>query len=54
VAIATFENARFFLRMRAIFMNAWHFKDIFSGFEAFLKISIVYEDIFREIEALFD
>jgi Zn-finger protein len=33
------------------FENAWHFKDIFRVFEAFLKISMLFEYIFREIEA---
>jgi hypothetical protein len=38
------ENARLFLRMRVFF----------KGFEAFSKISILFEDIFREIEAFFN
>jgi hypothetical protein len=42
IAASFFENAR-------LFKNAWHFKDIFREFEAFLKISILFEDIFRDI-----
>jgi hypothetical protein len=37
----------------SIFENAWHIKDYFTKFEAFLKIMIIFEDIFREIEAFF-
>jgi hypothetical protein len=44
----------FFWRMRVFFKKAWHFKNIFREFVAFLKISILYEDIFREIEAFFN
>jgi hypothetical protein len=39
---------------RLFFENAWHFKDIFRAFEAFLKISILFEDISIEIEAFFN
>jgi hypothetical protein len=42
-----FENARLFIK------NVWHFKDIFREFEAFLKISILFEDISREIGDFF-
>jgi hypothetical protein len=38
---------------RLFFENAWHFKNIFREFEDFLKISILFEDIFRETEASF-
>jgi hypothetical protein len=31
--------------------NAWHFKEIFREFEAIFKISILFEDIFKEIWA---
>jgi hypothetical protein len=34
-----------------VFKNAWHFSDIFREIEAFVKISILSEGIFREIEA---
>jgi hypothetical protein len=38
----------FFLRMRGFFKNAWHFKDIYyREVETFLKISILFEDIFQ-------
>jgi hypothetical protein len=36
------------------FKNAWHFKDILKKNLAFLKLSIHFEDIFREIEAFFN
>jgi hypothetical protein len=43
-----------FLRMRAFFLkNAWHFKDFFREFEDFLKVWILFENIFRVIEAFF-
>jgi hypothetical protein len=35
------------------FENARLFKYIFRKFEAFLNISILFEDIFREIEVFF-
>jgi hypothetical protein len=35
------------------FKNSWHFKDIFRKIEAFVQISILFEGIFREIEASF-
>jgi hypothetical protein len=41
------------LRMRVFFKDTWHFKNIFREFEAYLKISILIEDIFREIQAFF-
>jgi hypothetical protein len=44
----------FVFRMLVFFENMWHLKDIFREFEAFLKISIIFEDIFREIEACFN
>jgi hypothetical protein len=47
-AMLYFENARLFVK------NAWHFKDIFREFEAFLKLSILVEDISREIETFFN
>jgi hypothetical protein len=37
------------LPRRSFFENALQFKDIIREFEAFLKISILFEDIFREI-----
>jgi hypothetical protein len=38
-----FENAKLFLKI------AWHFKEIFREFEAFLKISILFEDISEKL-----
>jgi hypothetical protein len=38
----------------SFFENTSHFKDIFREFEAFLKISFIFEYIFREIQAFFD
>jgi hypothetical protein len=43
----------FFWECEALFKNAWHFKVIFREFKAFSKISILSEDIFREIEVFF-
>jgi hypothetical protein len=34
-----------------VFKNSWHFKDIFRGIEAYLKISILFEGSSREIQA---
>jgi hypothetical protein len=39
---------------KLFFENGRHFKDIFREFEAFLKVSILIENIFREIEAFFN
>jgi hypothetical protein len=42
-----------FLRMLGFFIkNLWHFEDIYNEIEAFLKISILFEGIFREIQPL--
>jgi hypothetical protein len=43
---------RFFLRMRGFFKNASHFKESFRDFEVVLKISILFEDIFKKMVAL--
>jgi hypothetical protein len=37
----------------AFFNKFWHFKDIYREFEAFLKISILIEDNFKEIQDCF-
>jgi hypothetical protein len=52
VAMRQFAQDFFVLRMRSFFdfKNSWHFKDIFREIEAFVKISILFEGIFREIE----
>jgi hypothetical protein len=56
-AIATrlfFENARFFLRMRGIFKIFLKNLRLFQVIWGFLKISFLFEDIFREIKAFFN
>jgi hypothetical protein len=41
------------VRGRLAIVAMRHIKDFFRKFEAFLKILIIFEDIFREIEAFF-
>jgi hypothetical protein len=45
----------FFLRKWGffVFKNSWLLKDIFREIEAFVKISILFQGIFREIEDSF-
>jgi hypothetical protein len=48
MAMRQLPRGSFFENAKPIFLNARHFKDIFRELEAFLKISILFEDNFRE------